>query len=198
MYRNAVKQDIYEIVNIHLGSFQGFFMSLLGPKFLKLYYHKVLEYPDRIFLVKESEGRVVGFVSGFLNPALFYNQIRHERLKWMLMILPHVLSHPRLIPRLIASYAQAGRSSQQEDPDVCELSSIAVPPSLGGRGIGKGLVHAFIEATRGKARSVVLTTDADGNDNVNGFYRSLGFAYEGSYERSKGRRMNIYRIRLDA
>lgn len=196
-YRPAGLSDIPGIVQIHMGAFPGFFMTLLGPEFLERYYRLVVDYPNKIIWVKQGSKGLEGFVSGFLNPDLFYQCLRRRRWSLFGSIMARISCNPGLIPRLLASYAQAGQSSQQEEPDVCELSSIAVPPGLSGRGIGKGLVHAFIEATRGKARSIVLTTDADGNDDVNGFYRSLGFACEGSYERSKGRRMNKYRLMLD-
>lgn len=197
-YREAGALDVPNIVQIHIVAFPGFFMTLLGPRFLERYYRLLVDYPDKIIWVKQGDEGLEGFVSGFLNPDLFYQGLRSRRWSLFGSIIARVFCNPGLIPRLLASYAQAGRSSKQEEPDVCELSSIAVPPGLSGRGIGKGLVHAFIEATRGKARSVVLTTDADGNDDVNGFYRSLGFVCVGSYERSKGRRMNMYRLRLDA
>ena len=197
-YREAEVSDIPEIVQIHMVAFPGFFMTLLGPEFLERYYRLLIDFPDRIFWVKQWNMELEGFVSGFLNPDLFYQGLR--RCRWNLLgsIVARVSCNPSLIPRLLASYAQAGHSSEQEEADVCELSSIAVPPNLSGRGIGKGLVNAFIEATRGRARSIVLTTDADGNEKVNGFYRSLGFVCEGAYERSKGRRLNIYRLWLDA
>ena len=48
------------------------------------------------------------------------------------------------------------------------------------------------------SKIIVLTTDAEENDAVNGFYRNLGFTLVGSYERSKGRGMNRYRLSLEA
>ncbi len=197
MYRNAVDRDINEIVDIHLESFQGFFMSLLGPKFLELYYRMVLEYPGRIFIVKESEGRIVGFVSGFLNPALFYKQIRHVRLEWLLKILPYILVHPWLIPRLVASYAQTIKTIKTSEIGVCELSSIAVNPRMLRGGVGKGLIEVFLNHVKGRANSVMLTTDALGNDNVNRFYNNLGFQLEETLERSKGRKLNKYKLMIN-
>ncbi len=197
-YRQAEKSDIPAIVQIHQSAFPGFFMTLLGPRFLGSYYRLVLNYADRIFWVKEGNDGLDGFVSGFLDPARFYKEMRKQRWRLMGPILLRICSHPWLIPRLFASYAEARRSSQEYEPAICELSSIAVSPTRNGQGIGKGLVKAFIEAVCGKAQFIVLTTDAEGNEAVNGFYRSLGFTLVGSYERSKGRRMNRYRLSVDA
>lgn len=195
-YREAVDSDIPDIVQIHLAAFPGFFMTMLGPGFLEQYYRLVMAFPDKICWVKSGNQGLEGFVTGFLNPAWFYKDMRAHRWSLVVPTLVRVFTNPWLLPRLFASYAQLQHSSQEEEKGVCELSSIAVPPELGGRGIGRGLVHAFVEATRGKANAIVLTTDADGNDAVNHFYRNLGFMLEGTYERSKGRRLNQYRLHL--
>lgn len=195
-YREAEISDIPRIVRIHEVAFPGFFMTMLGPIFLEDYYRLVFSYPDKVFWVKEGKDGLEGFVSGFLNPGVFYTILRTQRWRLIGPILMRICTHPRLIPRLFASYTQAQRSSKEEESGVCELSSIAVSPNLGGRGIGRGLMCAFLGATRGKARLIELTTDADGNEAVNSFYRNLGFTLVGSYERSKGRRMNRYRLLL--
>ncbi len=197
-FRQAGTSDIPAIVRIHQVAFPGFFMTLLGPRFLASYYRLVLNYPDGVFWVKEGEDGLEGFVSGFLIPAQFYTEMRKQRWSLLNSIMFRVLTHPWLIPRLFASYAEARRASQDYEPGSCELSSIAVPPTQSGQGIGKGLVKVFIEAVHGKARIIVLTTDTEKNDAVNGFYMNLGFTLVGSYERSKGRSMNRYRLSLDA
>lgn len=197
-YREAELSDLPSIVKIHQIAFPGFFMTLLGPRFLEGYYRLVIAYPGKVFWVKEGEAGLEGFVSGFLSPGSFYTNMRVHRWSLIGSILLQICTRPWLLPRLFASYAQAQRSSHDEEVGACELSSIAVPPHLGGRGVGKGLVHAFVGAIRGKAKFIELTTDAGGNDAANGFYRSLGFTLVGSYERSRGRCMNKYRLPLDA
>lgn len=198
-YRLAKVADIPEIVAIHQAAFPGFFMTLLGPGFLERYYHLVMDFPDSVFWVKQGNTGIEGFVCGFLKPGQFYSDMQRRRWSLLGSVLARISTHPRLFPRLIASYLQARRSSHDQQLEgACELSSIAVAPDAGGRGVGKGLVHAFIEATRGKAHSIVLTTDASRNDVVNRFYRNVGFNLEGTFERSKGRRLNYYRLSLDA
>lgn len=196
-YREAVASDIPEIVKIHQAAFPEFFMTLLGPRFLEHYYRLVIAYPARIFWVKQGRGGLEGFVSGFLNPAQFYTEMRRYRWGLFSSLLARICIRPSLVPRLFASYEQTRHTIQGEDSSVCELSSIAVPPGYAGRGIGKGLMHVFIEDTRGKATSIMLTTDAEGNNAVNAFYQGLGFKIEGSFERSKGRHLNKYSFSLE-
>ncbi len=195
-FRQARLSDVPEIIRIHQASFPGFFMTLLGPAFLGRYYERVLAYPRHVFWVKEGPGGLEGFVSGFLDPRQFYLGMQEARRSMIFPILTRVVLRPWLVPRLIASYAQAGRFGREGDPDSCELASLAVHPSMGGRGIGKALVQTFMESVRGRAKRIVLTTDSEGNVPVNRFYQNLGFSLVGSYERSRGRRVNCYAITL--
>jgi len=81
--------------------------------------------------------------------------------------------------------------------DVAGLYSIGVLPSLQGTGAGRMLVTAFLEEARCRGcRRVFLTTDRDGNDTVNTFYRKMGFHVEREYTTPEGRRMNEYWIEL--
>lgn len=195
-YRNAQSSDLPKIIQIHLAAFPGYFMTLLGSRFLNRYYNLVLAHPGSLLLVKQGEEGLEGFVSGFLDPARFYATMRATRWSLIWPSLAGLCLRPWFIPRLIASYAQARNASQAPQTGVFELSSIAVLPRKAGQGIGRGLVEACLESLEGEASAIVLTTDARGNDPVNKFYLGLGFHLEGSFERSKGRLMNIYRLPL--
>lgn len=84
-----------------------------------------------------------------------------------------------------------------ESTTGCLLASIAVLPAAQGKHIGAALVRAFLHAAalRG-AGAVTLTTDSDGNDAVNRFYRHLGFRLARSFITPEGRPMNEYVIGL--
>jgi len=195
-YRQAKLSDIPGIVNAHQEAFPKFFMTALGTRFLGVYYRRILDYPDHVFWIKEGPEGLEGFVSGFLDPVEFYKQMRRNRFHYLIPILHQVLLHPRMILRLFASYAEMWRAIREEEPGTCELSSIAVIPRFGRRGVGNGLANVFIESVRGKAHFILLTTDAVANDDVNRFYLKLGFVLDASYKRSKGRVMNKYRFPL--
>ena len=194
--RAAILDDIPEIVQIHTLAFPGFFMTILGPSFLAKYYRRVLAYDSGVFLIQEGPEGMEGFVSGFLHPNRFYREMREFPTDFLLSILLRLTFSPWLLPRLCASYMEARRSSDPGPRDECELSSIAVRPAMAGRGLGKGLLRAFVTAVQGRAASVILTTDAQDNAAVNRFYSAFGFQLERTYERSKGRAMNQYRYHL--
>lgn len=193
-YRNAVRSDIAKIVNVHKSAFPGFFMTILGDRFLHKYYSFVLSFPGSIFWVKEELGEIQGFVSGFLNPSLFYKSMKKHRIQFLITILLRILVCPWLIARLLASYSQAGRSARGYAIGDCELSSIGVHPEHSKQGIGRELLKRFIDSAMDKAESIVLTTDTDCNNAVNGFYIKHGFSRTKCYERSPGRWVNEYRL----
>jgi len=77
------------------------------------------------------------------------------------------------------------------------LMSIAVKPEAEGRGIGKKLVEAFCREAAGRgAPAVCLTTDREGQDQVNRFYEQMGFQVSRTYVTPEGRAMNEYLITL--
>jgi ribosomal protein S18 acetylase RimI-like enzyme len=64
-----------------------------------------------------------------------------------------------------------------------------------GNGFGKGLIRAFLaEARSMDAHCVYLTTDAEGNDAGNAFYRNAGFQHTRRFLQREGRWMNEYVI----
>jgi ribosomal protein S18 acetylase RimI-like enzyme len=77
----------------------------------------------------------------------------------------------------------------------CELSSIAVMPQMGGRGVGRALVNAFLkQAWSLGVQHVHLDTEAGANEPANAFYRKAGFQHSRRFQKYKGRWMNEYVI----
>ena len=155
---------------------------------------------DGDLLVAEVEGKIVGFVAGFTDPRRFYQTLARHKWHFVIPALPSVPRHPSLLLRAwslarrvmfpLERLADASQAS-------CELSSAAVRPEAAGQGIGQALVHAFVDAARAKnASGVSLTTDAVNNEDVNRFYRRLGFRLHRTFQASSGRFMNEYMLDL--
>lgn len=189
-------EDLPAIVELHQKAFPGFFMTLLGPRFLIRYYRTVLDHPGGILLLQVGARGCLAFVSGFIEPDQFYRRLNSDRVGLLFSILGRILTRPWLLYRLFMSFRASRGAAAMNWDGACELSSVAVDPELGGKGIGQALVHNFIAAVKGKTQAVVLSTDAVNNDRVNAFYLNLGFSLVRSYERSRGRMMNEYRLTL--
>lgn len=187
--------DIERVVNIHLQSFPGFFLSFLGPRFLTLYYQRVCISPEGICQVfLDSTGNPSGFVVGTCNPRGFYSRLlRCDWLRFCLASLGTICRSPKIIVRLARALHHPRGNPMGEG--IAGLFSIGVLPELQGTGAGKKLVAAFLtEARQRGCRRVFLTTDRDNNEAVNRFYASLGFQIERQYETPEGRRMNEFWI----
>lgn len=186
-------RDVVPVVAVHLRAFPGFFLSFLGPRFLREFYASFIVDPvGRGFVATDPSGRVLGAVVGPLNPAGYFGRLLKRR--WWAFCLASataVLRRPTVLPRLFRAVFYRGGGPA--GPVRALLSSIAVDPAAQGAGVGRVLVQRWSEAVREQGvGGCFLTTDADGNAVVNAFYQRLGWKLEASYSTREGRRMNRY------
>lgn len=195
--RKMESKDLEHVVQTHLESFPGFFLSFLGPRFLRLYYSGVIDAPEGIsFVYLDSAGQPSGFVAGTTNPRGFYRRLLvRDWLKFSFASFRAILHRPSAIVRVARGILHP--ASNPIGPDVAGLFSIGVRPNLQGVGAGKVLVSKFIDEAKARGcKCVFLTTDRDENNAVNTFYEQLGFSLERQHVTPEGRRMNEYWISL--
>ncbi len=190
-----------DAVHIHVKAFPGFFLSVLGPRFLKTFYRSFIEDDVGICLVARncSEGRILGIVVGPLVPNGYYKRlVRRKWLEFSLSSLTAIIQKPSVIPRLLRAVLYRG-DAPAGGHDLALLASIAVSPEVGTKGVGRDLLRAFVEEVkRREGKGVFLTTDAEDNDRVNLFYETFGFSLESSFSTHEGRRMNRYVLKFTA
>jgi ribosomal protein S18 acetylase RimI-like enzyme len=191
--RHANLDDLPGIVKIHQKAFSHFFLTRLGVDFLRNYYALVMRYRAGIILVGETPNGLQGFACGFVDPADFYRLMWRSRGMFVVPLLSALVRHPSLAARVLDGVHRIQTPESEWPARACELSSIAVAPEAGGNGLGKALIGAFVaEARSMDAHCVYLTTDADGNDAANAFYRDSGFQHTRRFLQRKGRWMNEY------
>jgi len=182
-----------QVVAVHLRAFPSFFLSFLGPRFLREFYGSFLVDPmGRGFVAVDGGGRVLGVVVGPLNPAGYFKRLLKRRW-WAFCVASAgaVLRRPAVVPRLFRAVLYRGEAPG--GPVRALLSSIAVDPQVQGGGVGRKLVERWVAEVRAAgAGGCFLATDADGNEAVNAFYRKLGWKLESSYSTKEWRRMNRY------
>lgn len=140
-----------------------------------------------------ESNRTLGFAVGFCNPQDFYVLFRQRRKRMMPAILLAVLRDPGLLPQILRNTRRVEDHAQQSIYAV-ELSSIAVGER--GKGVGGALLKAFVvKAQLEGEKQIVLTTDAEGNDSVRGFYEKRGFRLNG-VKRRRGRQLCRYVLEL--
>ena len=184
--------DLKKIVDIHIEAFPGFFLTFLGPGFLKQFYNSFLDDDHGIGVVAVENNKILGAVVGPLQPAGYFKRLLLR--KWYAFCFASVgavLKNPKVIKRLFRAVFYRGQSPQGGERAL--LSSIAVSPDVQGKGVGKALVMKWLDVVKAKGvKGAFLTTDAENNDSVNDFYRSLGWKLESTHKTPDGRKMNRY------
>jgi len=184
--------DVDKVVNVHMESFQGFFLTFLGRQVLKLYYEGILQDSSGIGFSCVNRDDIIGFVVGFHNPSGFYSRLlKRDLVRFGFACIPAVLKKPKTFLRLLRAIVKPFEAPSGK---AAELSSIAVLPHYQRRGIGRQLINAFIkEATDRDIEYVYLTTDALNNEAAITLYNMLGFKLYRKYETSEKRLMCEYR-----
>jgi GNAT superfamily N-acetyltransferase len=189
--------DSDAVAAAHIASFPGFFLTFLGPGFLRLLYRGIVDDPGGVAIVAERDARILGFVAGVTEQSGFYRRLIVSR-KWAFAraALGGVCSRPWVVPRLLRALRKPA-DSRESVANAC-LMSIAVLPSEGGRGLGRRLVAEFSKEMRRRGVAAFgLTTDRDGNASVNEFYVRAGFELRRTFVTPEGRAMNEYFFRVD-
>lgn len=197
--REATIADLPSIVAVHEAAFSGFFLTMLGHRFLGELYRAFIVDHDGICWVAEAElptgqSQVAGFVAGTPTPDRFFRRLLFRRgFHFAAAALPGLIRHPfNVLPRLLSALWYRG-----DQPSAVQrgtlMSSVGVHPRIARRGVGKALVDAFCEdcARRG-AREVYLVTDQHGNEAANRFYEHAGFRLLTTRRRQDGRTMHTY------
>ena len=194
--RNMFPSDVLAVTEVHLKSFPGFFLTVLGPTFLRNLYTAILEDPNGICFVATQNMKILGFVAGTAQPAGFYRRLLSRQwLHFAWSALPHAVQHPTIVPRLLRAFSMPAQVTQHAGRGT--LMSIAVLPECQGSGIGQLLVCTFLnEAIQHGLRHVDLVTDRDNNEPTNKFYQRMGFVCDRSFVTPEGRAMNEYIIDL--
>ena len=156
----AQPSDIPQIVDIHLRAFEGFFLTSLGPHFLRLYYDSVRTYQGGVLFKCVNQGQTIGFCAAALHSAGFNKHlVKHRLADYILMGGRLAFTRPQALWRLFLNFSKED-ADHGDTGDYAELLSIGVDPNVQRSGAGKQLS---------------LTTDYDDNDKAIGFYRALGY-----------------------
>jgi ribosomal protein S18 acetylase RimI-like enzyme len=190
------RSDVPDVVKIHLLSFEGFFLSFLGDRFLRLYYESICDF-RQLRLVARRDSEIVGFVVGIENSFGFYQSLLKYRIhRFAMAVVPALLKTPSIAPRLLrALFKRSERGEERENSAT--LTSIAVRPDIQSRGLGHELLRSFVEeAVNRRISKILLETDAVGNEAVCSFYEREGFAVCREYTTPENRRMREYLLEI--
>ena len=174
--RNASNSDVDSIVSIHQDAFKGFFLTTLGPDFLRFYYSRFLTSSGAKILCAVEDDRLVGFAALAENCNGFNGKlVKNNLFSFALLSIKMLFTSPKSLLRLAKNLTK--RSDDVEDvADYAELFSIGVLGTEQGKGIGKILLTSSEEYVRTKnIAKISLTTDYYNNDQTVGFYKAMGY-----------------------
>ena len=192
LIRSANQDEIDLIVNIHIISFHGFFLTMLGESFLKKMYSAFLVREYGLMRVAvDSNHAIVGFSAGTLVPELYFSSLRKKMwFSFLVASIPGIINNPiKVLRKLYYAMFYKG-DSPAAIQKAALLSSIAVLPSMAGKSVGKALLADFEQQImRAGVNCLYLTTDKHGNDAVVGFYTKAGYQIESEFTQPDGRQM---------
>jgi Acetyltransferase (GNAT) family len=196
--RTACTQDIDPVVAIHMEAFPGFFLTKLGPKFLKLMYEAFLQDEVSVFAVAVINGSVIGFATGAAQQGTQVQRMAGKRVfRLAQAILPALCRSPFVIAKHLFVKLFAIDGHPTIDADSVILRSIAVTNNSLGTGAAVELLRFFEKQVNNSGfHSVSLTTDAVANDRVNSFYIKAGYIVKSHFTQKPDRLMILYQKKL--
>lgn len=173
------ESDLSQVVQIHLAAFPSFFLSKMGPSFLRLYYNAVRKMPDGILLgCYDGSGKVIGFSAATTNCSGFNKRLLLKNiLTFGLISFKLLFTNPEALIHLVANLTKRPQNGIKDSFDYGELLSIAVSPGFQRSGIGQSLIIATEQMVSKSGQfELSLTTDAKDNEKAVSFYKKNGYA----------------------
>lgn len=182
-----------ELVQIHMQSFKGFFLTSLGTGFLKKMYLGFIDEPHSDVYIAKKKDDIVGFLAYSYDLSGLYRYLLCKNLLafgWYAFCA--FLRKPSIMFKLFRAFLKPSESCRDEK--YVELSSIAVLPTVQNCGVG----HLLLETLKSEIdfeqyEYLKLETDAENNIEANCFYVKNHFLLFNTYQTAEGRKMNEYR-----
>jgi ribosomal protein S18 acetylase RimI-like enzyme len=165
-------------------------LSDLGLPMVRRYYQIAQMDPAVIGLCVLSEtNAILGWAMGSPHPDKINAALRSP-LAWFLLQMSRVaLTRPLVLWRLISTVLSSSSQAALKTGEI-ELTYIGVSSTQRGKGVGKKLLNAFIEASRSHGyHSVILSVETDNSPAIS-LYEKEGFKVirtfsEGHYQRHR-------------
>lgn len=196
--RRIEEKDIVGVVLLHMRSFQSFFLTFLGERFLTVLYSSFCQFEGSIGYVAENTltKKIVGVVVGTYAPHGYFKKLLQYRwYRFCSGIIGSIFKNPKIIKRLIRAVFYRGDSPAEPNGNL--LMSIFVDLDLQNCGIGRKLIEEYISSAYTCGNDFIfLTTDVIDNDVAISFYKKFGFVVDKKYVTSEGRRMYRFILSL--
>jgi len=188
-FSQLTTDDLKRLTELHHSVMQTLLSDLGLPMVLR-YYQIAQEDPKVIGLCERSaSGDILGWAMGSPHPDRINAQLRSPLAGFVLQMFRVLFAHPGVLWQLISSVLSASEQAELKSGAI-ELTYIGVASEQRGKGLGKKLLHVFIEASRLHGyHSVVLSVEKE-NESAVALYEKAGFKIvktfsEGRYQRHR-------------
>lgn len=187
------KDVIKKVVEIHIKTFNGFFLTFMGKGFLRQMYSSYAQYDNAGLLVAYEDDTPVGFLAYSADMSGLYKyMIKRKLIPFAWYSLCAFFRKPMVFMRLLRAFLKPSEAKRNEK--YVELASIGVSPECKSKGVGSALISELRRITDfNMYRYITLETDAVNNEIANNFYKKNGFELYREYKTREGRKMNEYR-----
>lgn len=188
------KDVIKKVVEIHIKTFNGFFLTFMGKGFLRQMYSSYAQYDDAGLLVAYEDDTPVGFLAYSSDMSGLYKyMIKRKLIPFAWYSLCAFFRKPMVFMRLLRAFLKPSEAKRNEK--YVELASIGVKPEAKSKGIGTALINELKRMIDFNTYSyIALETDSINNEVANIFYQKNGFKLSRTYETRENRKMNEYRF----
>lgn len=188
-FSQLTEKDIKQLAALHHSVMHTLLSDLGLPMVLR--YYQIAQADSKVvgLCARSTSGEIVGWAMGSPHPDRVNAQLRSPLTWFILQIFRVLITHPTVAWQLVSSVLSASSQSEMKKGTI-ELTYIGVAASRRGRGIGKQLLSAFVEASRTYGyRYVVLSVEKENLSAVS-LYEKAGFSIiktfsEGRYQRHR-------------
>ncbi len=194
-YQKMGRDHLQQVVVLHEECFPGYYLTQLGPSFLKAMYAWYLESPEAIAHVALGDDRhLLGFVAGTMDGSNYRKSLFRKTWRPMLLALVRrLVSKPGLTLRLVAERKDLvwqgltslfgpgsgekpeAKGGLDQEPPSASLVSIGVKPSARRSGVGTELSELFLTEARKRGCERVTLSVRDDNLEARRFYESMNW-----------------------
>jgi len=195
IYRRLNHGDLNQVATLHEICFAGYYLTRLGPRFLRAMYGWYVESPEAIAHVAvDDRGRVLGFVAGTTEESSYHSSLfRHRAGAMLSALLGQLIRHPfqtlglvwerkDMVLRALAAVTSRGpqpsnaaSATAGDEPSPASLVSIGVEPSARRLGIARRLTELFLVDAWGRGSTTATLSVREDNLGARRFYESLGW-----------------------
>jgi len=193
--RNPNMRDYRQIADLHISNLDQSFLSSLGSVFLSELYRAMDKSDSSSLIYETAEGIIVGFVTGGTSMGSIYKAMFPRIMFWGVPLALQLLSLRR-IGRVVDILRYTRNSEESSGSELAlpqaELFSIAVSPSVRGKGIAQKLYTQLIEDFKNKGIESFRIVVGKDLEPAHKFYVKMGAEVAHEMELHSGETSKVY------